>query len=332
MANLDQYTPYVDAVGNAAMNFAMADLSYKKNKKLLQQQYKYQKEAAELAWQRQMQFYEDQKAYNDPNAVRQRYEAAGLNVNAAFGTAGSYSPTNAPSSVQPAGGVSTPYVDYTNMKFQSALSLARQQAEIDLIKAQADETRGRTLDPDETQRGQKLGNDLTALNARLTDANIIGKGLANRLDSLDLRFRNEVYDTSVQIERQKALNLAKQYELMNEDIARSVADRSLTEDQRKEIQSRIWLNSRNAALAQIQADYHGKLAQAQIDKLVAETNSLESTKAWLDERVKTEKASARLADAKAELAKIDLHDLRNIPEKTRQITRSMKMIRDGLIY
>ena len=91
MANLDQYAPYVDAVGNAAMNFAMADLSYKKNKKLLQQQYKYQKEAADLAWQRQTQFYEDQKAYNDPNAVRQRYEAAGLNVNAAFGTAGSYS-------------------------------------------------------------------------------------------------------------------------------------------------------------------------------------------------------------------------------------------------
>ena len=219
MANLDQYAPYVDAVGSAAMNFAMADLSYKKNKKLLQQQYKYQKEAAELAWQRQMQFYEDQKAYNDPNAVRQRYEAAGLNVNAAFGTAGSYSPTNAPSSVQPAGGVSTPYVDYTNMKFQSALGLARQQAEIDLIKAQADETRGRTLDPDETQRGQKLGNDLTALNARLTDANIIGKGLANKLDSLDLRFRNEVYDTSVAIERQKALNIAKQYEVMNEDLS-----------------------------------------------------------------------------------------------------------------
>mgnify|MGYP001046909254 CR=1 FL=1 len=224
MANLDQYTPYVDAVGNAAMNFAMADLSYKKNKKLLQQQYKYQKEAADLAWQRQMQFYEDQKAYNDPNAVRQRYEAAGLNVNAAFGTAGSYSPTNAPSSVQPAGGVSTPYVDYTNMKFQSALGLAKQMAEIDLIKAQADETRGRTLNPDETQRGQKLTNDLTALNARLTDANIIGKDLANKLDSLDLRFRNEVYDTSVAIERQKALNLAKQYEVMNEDIARSLVD------------------------------------------------------------------------------------------------------------
>lgn len=332
MANLDQYAPYVDAVGNAAMNFAMADLSYKKNKKLLQQQYKYQKEAAELAWQRQMQFYEDQKAYNDPNAVRQRYEAAGLNVNAAFGTAGSYSPTNAPSSVQPAGGVSTPYVDYTNMRFQSALSLAKQQAEIDLIKAQANETRGRTLDPGETQRGQKLGNDLTALNARLTDANIIGKDLANRLDSLDLRFRNEVYDTSVTIERQKALNIAKQYEVMNEDIARSVAGRSLTEDMRNEIQSRIWLNARNAALAQIQAEYHGKLSQAHIDELVAKTDSLESTKEWLDERAKTEKASARLTDAKAELAKIDLHDLRNIPEKTRQITRSMKMIKDGLIY
>lgn len=332
MANLDQYAPYVDAVGNTAMNFAMADLSYKKNKKLLQQQYKYQKEAAELAWQRQMQFYEDQKAYNDPNAVRQRYEAAGLNVNAAFGTAGSYSPTNAPSSVQPAGGVSTPYVDYTNMRFQSALSLAKQQAEIDLIKAQADETRGRTLDQGETQRGQKLGNDLTALNARLADANIIGKDLANRLDSLDLRFRNEVYDTSVAIERQKALNIAKQYEVMNEDIARSVAGRSLTEDQRNEIQSRIWLNARNAALAQIQAEYHGKLSQAHIDELVANTDSLESTKKWLDERVKTEKASRRLTDAKAELAMIDVHDLRNIPEKTRQITRSMKMIKDGLIY
>ena len=188
------------------------------------------------------------------------------------------------------------------------------------------------LTPDETQRGQKLGNDLTALNARLTDANIIGKDLANKLDSLDLRFRNEVYDTSVQIERQKALNLAKQYEVMNEDIARSVAGRSLTEDQRNEIQSRIWLNSRNAALAQIQAEYHGKLAQAQIDELVAKTDSLESTKKWIDERIKTEKASARLTDAKAELAKIDLHDLRNIPEKTRQITRSMKMIKDGLIY
>ena len=240
-------------------------------------------------------------------------------------------PTNAPSSVQPAGGVSTPYVDYTNMKFQSALGLAKQMAEIDLIKAQADETRGRTLNPDETQRGQKLGNDLTALNARLTDANIIGKDLANRLDSLDLRFRSEVYDTSVAIERQKALNLAKQYEVMNEDIARSIAGRSLTEDQRRGIQSRIWLNSRNAALAEIQAEWHGKLSQAQIDELVARTDSLEATKEWLEERAKTEKASARLADAKAEIARIDLHDLRNIPEKTRQITRTMKMIKDGLM-
>ena len=70
MANLDQYAPYVDAIGNAAMNFALADTSYKKNKKLLEQQWKYQQQAAEQAWQRQMQFYEDQKAYNDPNAVR----------------------------------------------------------------------------------------------------------------------------------------------------------------------------------------------------------------------------------------------------------------------
>lgn len=328
MANLDQYAPYVDAVGNAAMNFAMADLSYKKNKKLLEQQYKYQKEAADLAWQRQMQFYEDQKAYNDPNAVRQRYEAAGLNVNAAFGTAGSYTPTNAPSSVQPAGGVSTPYVDYTNMKFQSALGLAKQMAEIDLIKAQADETRGRTLNPDETQRGQKLSNDLTALNARLTDANIIGKDLANKLDSLDLRFRNEVYDTSVAIERQKALNLAKQYEVMNEDIARSVAGRSLTEDQRKEIQSRIWLNSRNAALAEIQAEYHGKLTQAQIDEFVAKTNSLESTKKWLDERAKTEKATRRLTDAKAELERIKLSDTRNVWDFTRRVGTAASYIRN----
>lgn len=333
MANLDQYAPYVDAVGNAAMNFAMADLSYKKNKKLLQQQYKYQKEAAELAWQRQMQFYEDQKAYNDPNAVRQRYEAAGLNVNAAFGTAGSYSPTNAPSSVQPAGGVSTPYVDYTNMKFQSALGLARQQAEIDLIKAQADETRGRTLDQGETQRGQKLGNDLTALNARLTDANIIGKDLANKLDSLDLRFRNEVYDTSVVIERQKALNIAKQYEVMNEDIARSVAGRSLTEDQRKEIRSRIWLNARNGALAQIQAEYHGKLSQAQIDELVAKTESIDATKMLVHSQTATEssrraeiEARAALTRAQASLAELENFDRRSVSDLSRNAGTTLKYL------
>ena len=118
---------------------------------------------------------------------------------------------------------------------------------------------------------------------------------------------------------------------MNEDIARSIAGRSLTEDQRQEIQSRIWLNSRNADLAEIQAEYHGRLSQAQIDELVARTDSLKSTKEWIDERIKTEKASRRLTDAKAELSLIDLHDLRNIPEKTRRITRTMKMIKDGLI-
>ena len=58
---------------------------------------------------------------------------------------------------------------------------------------------------------------------------------------------------------------------------------------------------------------------------------MKSTKEWIDERIKTEKASARLIDAKAEIAKIDLHDLRNIPEKTRQITRTMKMIKEGLM-
>lgn len=251
-------------------NIGAAKRQYKYQSKLQQQQYELNEKAAESAFARQQQFYaqqrDDEYAYNDPAAVRERYENAGLNANAAFGTAGSYSPANAPSgSVGNQAGVGLGTA--SAFPISDPIEQAYRLAMIRNVDADTKQKEGNTLDPEETLRGQKLANDLQA-------AGLISIDLKNQLDALNLQFKNEVYDTEVAIRKQTADNMAKQYEQMTQQIAESVSKQSLNEEQAKQSASIIALNTARAILAKTQSDWHGKLSQAQINESFARIENL----------------------------------------------------------
>lgn len=59
--------------------------AFKYNTQLQQQQAEYQKQAAEIGWQRQLEAWNMENEYNSPAAQMQRYQDAGLNPNLIYG-------------------------------------------------------------------------------------------------------------------------------------------------------------------------------------------------------------------------------------------------------
>lgn len=274
---------------------------YQKKAMSLQQQYnernmQLQYDYATKAWERE-------NRYNNPSASAARWRLAGISPAAVYGNspggAGVAGSMSTPDSSNPAGSgnvdnstyrpVST-IADYARLENEKKVA----DSQADLNNALADKARGDTKDPDETKRGQKLYNDGLDLTNKLTASKVINQGTQNELDALDLRMKNELFDTTVKIEKQKAENLAKQYEQMNQQIAESAARENLTNAQVKEVVSRIALNAAYAYLANTQAQWHGRVSQAQINEFIAKATNL-------DELAKVAKADSRLTTARAVL-------------------------------
>lgn len=251
---------------NGLFNIGAAKRQYKYQSKLQQQQYDLNEKAADAAYERQKDFYNIQNAYNDPSAVRERYENANINPTSAFGTAGSYTPAQqAATAPQGSGaGLGTASAFPVTDPIEQAYRLAM----IRNVDADTKKKEGETLDPEETLRGQQLANDLK-------EAGLLSQQLVNSITALDLQFKNEVYDTEVAIRKQTADNMAKQYEQMNQEIAKSISDIEVNEEQKKQLQSLVLLNNANAAFARARADWHGKISKAQIEQYQQFTRNLE---------------------------------------------------------
>lgn len=280
---------------------ARRNWKYKKKEMALQQ--KYNLENMQKQFDYQQEAWNRENRYNDPRNASARWRLAGISPNAVFG--------NSPGGAGVAGSAGTPDVSNPSaggnvdtssyhptltpvemMRAQNEKKVADSQA--DLNSALAGKARGDTKDPDETKRGQKLYNDGLDLTNKLTASKVINQGTQNELDALDLRMKNELFDTTVKIEKQKAENLAKQYEQMNQQIAESAARENLANAQVKEVVSRIALNAAYAYLANTQAQWHGKVSQAQINEFIAKTTNL-------DELTKAAKADTRLTTVRAVL-------------------------------
>lgn len=263
----DEYMNWATQIANGVGALASAigtrkemERQYNYNRKLMKLQSEYNEQAAINSYQRQLDFYGIQNEYNDPSNVRKRYEAAGVNPYAAFGTAGSYTPAQQSASVPDQAGVGLPSTSLGPRPAFDPLDAILRAAQIRNINADTDKKRGDTLDPDETKRGQKLTN-------KLKELGIINQEIANESDSLDLQFQNDVYDVKVKTEEAKLKNIVKQYQEISARIAESVMNQHATAQQMKESASRIALNTVNAALAQTQNEWYGKMAQAQIAEL-----------------------------------------------------------------
>lgn len=309
---------------NGLFNIGAAKRQYKYQSKLQQQQYELNEKAAESAFARQQQFYtqqrDDEYAYNDPAAVRERYENAGLNANAAFGTAGSYSPANAPSgSVGNQAGVGLGSA--SAFPISDPIEQAYRLAMIRNVDADTKQKEGNTYDPEETLRGQKLANDLQA-------AGLISIDLKNQLDVLNLQFKNEVYDTEVTIRKQTADNMAKQFEQMNQQIAESASKVSLNKEQEKQLQSLVLLNCANAAFANARAKWHGPLSQSQIDNWNQLTRNLEGENKKLAVEVANEylKGSGHDLDNQLKQLAIDWTNPEKIAGLSSDVIRSLSSI------
>lgn len=255
---------------NGLFNIGAAKRQYKYQSKLQQQQYDLNERAAESAFGRQQQFYEqqrdDQRQWEDPSAIKSRYENAGINPTAAFGTAGSYSPMQSPSgAVGNQQGVGLG--NASAFPIADPIEQAYRLAMIRNVDAQTAKTESETGDRNEFLRGQRLANDLK-------DAGLISQDLANQLDSLNLQFKTEVYDTEVQVRKQTADNMAKQFEQMNQQIAESASRQTLNDEQAKQYASVIALNTAQAILAKTQSLWHGKVSQAKIDEALARIENL----------------------------------------------------------
>lgn len=298
------------AVGNIASGAANAlfggiqarrNWKYKKKEMALQQ--KYNLENMQKQFDYQQEAWNRENRYNDPRNASARWRLAGISPNAVFGNspggAGVAGSAGTPDVSNPSAGgnvdVSTYHPTLTPvemMRLKNDTNVAN--SVVNLNNAKADEARGNTKDPNETKRGQKLYNDGLDLTNKLTASKVINQGTQNELDKLDLRMKNELFDTTVKIEKQKVENLAKQYEQMNQQIAESAARENLTKAQVQEVVSRIALNAAYAYLAKTQADWHGKVSQAQIEEFVSKA-------ANLDELTKVAKADGRLTTARAVL-------------------------------
>lgn len=265
-------------------------LQQKYNLENMQKQFDYQQEA----WNRE-------NRYNDPRNASARWRLAGISPNAVFdnspGGAGVAGSAGTPDVSNPSAGgnvdTSTYHPTLTPvemMRLKNDTNVAN--SVVNLNNAKADEARGNTKDPNETKRGQKLYNDGLDLTNKLTASKVVNQGMQNELDKLDLRMKNELFDTTVKIEKQKAENLTKQYEQMSQQIAESAARENLTKAQVQEVVSRIALNAAYAYLAKTQADWHGKVSQAQIEEFASKA-------ANLDELTKVAKADGRLTTARA---------------------------------
>lgn len=288
---------------NALFGGIQARRNWKYKKKEMALQQKYNLENMQKQFDYQQEAWNRENRYNDPRNASARWRLAGISPNAVFG--------NSPGGAGVAGSAGTPDVSNPSaggnvdtssyhptltpvemMRAQNEKKVADSQA--DLNSALASKARGDTKDPDETKRGQKLYNDGLDLTNKLTASRVINQGTQNELDALDLRMKNELFNTTVKIEKQKAENLAKQYEQMNQQIAESAARENLANAQVKEVVSRIALNAAYAYLANTQAQWHGKVSQAQINEFIAKTTNL-------DELTKASKADTRLTTARAVL-------------------------------
>lgn len=293
----------VSGATNALFGGIQARRNWKYKKKEMALQQKYNLENMQKQFDYQQEAWNRENRYNDPRNASARWRLAGISPNAVFG--------NSPGGAGVAGSAGTPDVSNPSaggnvdtssyhptltpvemMRAQNEKKVADSQA--DLNSALAGKARGDTKDPDETKRGQKLYNDGLDLTNKLTASKVINQGTQNELDALDLRMKNELFDTTVKIEKQKAENLAKQYEQMNQQIAESAARENLANAQVKEVVSRIALNAAYAYLANTQAQWHGKVSQAQINEFVAKTTNF-------DELTKAAKADTRLTTARAVL-------------------------------
>lgn len=278
--------------------------AYKYNQKLMAQQNEYEQAAADQAYRRQLEFYErqlnDDRTYNDPSAVKQRYLDAGLNPYSAFGTAGSYRPLQAPSlsGVQPADVASAPYMDPGQMTFGDPLEAAYKIAVIRNINAQANKTENETPTEDMFRRSYESS-------IALREQEIINKRTQNQIDELTRQYEEATLSARISGAFEEWQYLIARTRYVNQQITESASRERLNNKSVDLVESQINLNNANlfvaftSALSNL-ADI--ELSKAQVANLQANTQTTNELREHL---VRFNKFMADQAEDKAQVESLN---------------------------
>nr|DAI25205.1 MAG TPA: DNA pilot protein VP2 [Microviridae sp.] len=243
------------AAGSAISTSIRNKKSYKYSVKFLAEQEKYRK----LALQDSIDQWNRQNTYDSPVNQTARLRSAGISPLSDFGVQGSQglsSVQGVDGSQFDASAPSIPSIDAAGM----LLDLESLKADIDLKKAQADNLRGDTRDPDETKRGQRIENDLL-------EQRVIGEKLANRITQNDVEFSDYALGNRKRLSDAEVVRAVETNNKIIADTALSVSQKNLTEQQARESVARILQTEAQTALLLNQNKWYGKLTEAQIKSI-----------------------------------------------------------------
>lgn len=233
---------------NGLFNIGAAKRQFKYQSKLQQQQYELNEKAADAAFARQQQFYtqqrDDQRGWEDPLAIRSRYENAGINPTSAFGTAGSYTPQQSPSgAVGSQQGVGLG--NASAFPITDPIEQAYRLAMIRNVDADTKQKEGNTLDPGETKRAQQLEN-------KLREDKIVGQEILNQQSQFNLEFDQATRELNIEKLKQSVDNMKQQYENMSAEYIRILNGTQLDMAQADVLRDQLRLNTAHIALIEAQ--------------------------------------------------------------------------------
>lgn len=268
--------------------------------KMAERQQEWNQQAADQAWQRQLEFYDKSNAYDAPDAVKKRYEDAGINPYAAFGTAGSYSPSQGLPNVDATQSSSLPHINPQGFTFQNPLDSALKLAQARNIEADTIKKQGETVEPGLNSEALRLSNSLL-------EKQITGQETTNDQKLFDLQFARDTRETNISKLQQSVKNMEEQAKTLNAQYLNLMDQHQRNPEVVEELKSRIWMNSARVALMSAQEDFARKgihLTQAQIENLAQQTSNLESTKTLIEKQIETEGRKPGLIRAQQYLARM----------------------------
>lgn len=312
----------IGQVAGAAINAISSAFQAKQNQKyqleLLQKQQDFAREQATTEYERQLEFWSKNNDYNDPTAVRDRYRRAGINPTSAFGTAGSYSPSQASASAPKGDVPAVPYVNGAGFSIGDPLDAMLKGAQIDLVKAQADETRGRTLDPNETKHTQVLEN-------LLRSKNLISKDLEISLLKFEDDMKENVFNFEREVDEAKLENIKIQHEEIQERLLTLRDDRKTSEKERQKIDKQIWQMDQDVQIAWARVHSDAALNEAQIKRIHTELPNLQATLKLLKVQYASDYNQAKILANQAKLSAADVEALlKDDSTEYRSAVRKMK--------
>lgn len=219
------------AIGGAIgglTNLFNAGQQYRNQKKLMAQQHQYNLETMAQQNQYNVENWQMNNEYNDPAAVAARYQAAGMDVNQAFGGSSHYTPSQQSSAASAVGTGSPTAPLVSSLDPLGALDQALKIAQIENVKADTGKKESETGDQGQFIRGQALENDRKELLNSLSDLDIDLKRLELARGNFDLQFLTDTRSINIALLNQNYDNLLAEY-------GRILADKDLKEEQRNKV-------------------------------------------------------------------------------------------------